>query len=685
METHGDYELLSVLAEGGMGTVHRARQVSLDRIVALKVMRPDTAFGDARQLLARFERERQLHASLDHPRLVKILDAGVLPVGPYFSMEMLDGPTLDDLLAQSGKLDGATVRRHMVDIASGLAYLHGRSVLHRDLKPSNVLIDRRLGLKILDFGLARDESMTHFTSAGEIVGTVEYLAPECFTDRESSRATDVYALGMIGYELITGRTPYPVEPIQAHILAKVRGDLPPLESFAPDAPPHLVEAIRGLLEKEPSARWTLEQFLDHVRAGADGERDGSGEPLHLPRIESKRSTVMTPSAGAGGRASHPAPVAGSGARRAVGAAALALLGLGLIASTMRGRSPAPAEDPAPAPSSSATSPEPSVAASRSSPQAALSALRDWHSRIYQALPEEKIDGRHWIRLLLALARATRALPSLDSLADPLEKPGPDTREAARRALATLGGAIGRGEVAEALATAPRLLDARTAEIDASDRWMILECLVPFRLLSLCLEHHEVTEVTLPVREWSGQLHAPGGPHPRVDPRQGWQQIRAYVYPAWMPSAHLSQIGLMHVGVNTQGAHDRDLLTGSTVRPQRMKTHLEIPLEVPSCPGGADCLLDVRVPPVHESHGPDRRPELIWLQVGNHHPLLWSIDDERPCNIPTEKPYLRLRQRLPAMPAGPVTVTLARESFAVIAHTGDDATPLNVGWLRLLCF
>ncbi len=204
----GHYELIDEVARGGMGIVYRARDTRSGEVLALKVM---IEADDDEVRLQRFEREAQLAACLDHPNIVRIHDAGRVEGMPYFTMDLVDGDSLDDLLERSEGLPRDLALRALAQTALAMEHAHARGIVHRDLKPGNILIERRTGTaRVTDFGLARDlQRGTRLTQIGQAVGTPYYMAPEQVRgERDVDGRCDVYALGVILYEVLTGDVPF---------------------------------------------------------------------------------------------------------------------------------------------------------------------------------------------------------------------------------------------------------------------------------------------------------------------------------------------------------------------------------------------------------------------------------------------------------------------------------------------
>ena len=210
MTIEGKYRVDALIGRGGMGAVYRARDLRLDRDVAVKVVRGElVASPEARD---RFQREAQLAARLQHPAIVTVFDYGTLPDGAaYLVMEYVRGEDLRARLSK-GPLPAADAIALLADIAEGVEAAHRESVLHRDLKPENVLLPARGGPKVLDFGVAK--SMPHagqdatLTASGTIVGTPAYMAPEQIRGERVDARTDIFSLSVICYEMLTGRLPF---------------------------------------------------------------------------------------------------------------------------------------------------------------------------------------------------------------------------------------------------------------------------------------------------------------------------------------------------------------------------------------------------------------------------------------------------------------------------------------------
>jgi serine/threonine-protein kinase len=257
----GDYELIEELARGGMGVIYKARQGSLNRIVALKMILRGRLATPADVL--RFRREAEAAANLQHPNIVAIHEIGQHEGQHYFSMDYVAGRNLADLM--DGKpLPAQQAARYVRIIAEAVHFAHRRGTLHRDLKPQNVLIDEHDRPRITDFGLAKlmDEE-SQLTLSGEVMGSPSYMAPEQAAGRQEQVGpqTDVYALGAILYELLAGRPPFSAPTAMATMRQVMEAEPAPPRTFSPGVPADVETICLKCLEKIPSRRYASAQDL----------------------------------------------------------------------------------------------------------------------------------------------------------------------------------------------------------------------------------------------------------------------------------------------------------------------------------------------------------------------------------------------------------------------------------------
>ena len=298
----GAFTILEPLGAGGMGEVYRARDIRLDRQVAIKVLSSerDTAPGGRE----RFEREARAISRLSHPRICTVHDVGVADISGsdvhYLVMELLDGETLAARIAR-GPLSIEQSLAYAIDIADALIAAHAQGIVHRDLKPANVMVTST-GVKLLDFGLARlrgpepagvsaaaMSSVSGLTSEGLVFGTLPYISPEQLRGEKVDTRTDIFAFGALLYEMLTGGRPFAADSQAGLIAAILEHDAPPVSERQPLAPVSLDRIVQKCLAKNPDDRWQtardLKSELVWVREGREEGRRARGRPAAARRGE----------------------------------------------------------------------------------------------------------------------------------------------------------------------------------------------------------------------------------------------------------------------------------------------------------------------------------------------------------------------------------------------------------------
>ena len=248
----GRYRLEEVLGHGGMAIVYRAWDEELERPVAVKVLADNLARDEP--LRRRFLREARTAARLAHPNIVELYDSGEQDGRLYIVMEYLKGETLAEILGRRRTLPAAEATPLTLQICAGLEHAHSRGIVHRDVKPQNLLVQGDGTLKIADFGIAKPDGATTLTEAGGIIGTAAYLAPEQLAGDRITPATDIYALGAVVYEMLTGRTPHAVETITQLISRPQDEPIPPVRELAPEVSPELESVVMRCLARLPRYR-----------------------------------------------------------------------------------------------------------------------------------------------------------------------------------------------------------------------------------------------------------------------------------------------------------------------------------------------------------------------------------------------------------------------------------------------
>jgi eukaryotic-like serine/threonine-protein kinase len=282
----GRYRLGRSLGRGGMATVHLARDETLGRDVAIK--RLSEALSGDEVFRERFMREARTAASLSHPNIVGVFDVGEEGGIPYIVMECVEGWTLAELLAENGPLDPDRTVDLILQACAGLEHAHAAGLVHRDIKPQNLLVRDDDTLKIVDFGIARPVDGTQLTLAGTILGTAAYLAPEQALGERVTAAADLYSLGAVTYELLSGRPPYEFESLAELPVKQREGPPPPIDGVSEE----LQDAVRRCLAPDPANRPASAAALAHELAQASPE--APTEPLTAAEVTAATEVISPP-------------------------------------------------------------------------------------------------------------------------------------------------------------------------------------------------------------------------------------------------------------------------------------------------------------------------------------------------------------------------------------------------------
>jgi serine/threonine-protein kinase len=259
------YELEELVDHGGMSSVYRGHDRLLERNVALKVLHAH--FVDDPEYVERFRREARAVAQLSHPNIVTVIDRGSSDGHQFIVFEYVDGENLKQLLERTGPLPTDRALELGVEIADALAFAHAHDLVHRDVKPQNVLIDASGDAKVTDFGIARSLDVERgVTQTGTVLGTSNYLSPEQAEGRQVTPATDIYSLGVVLYELLTGDVPFRGDNLVVVAMKHVTEQPPSLLDSRPDVPPRLARAIERALAKDPDDRFpSMDAFANELR------------------------------------------------------------------------------------------------------------------------------------------------------------------------------------------------------------------------------------------------------------------------------------------------------------------------------------------------------------------------------------------------------------------------------------
>lgn len=363
----GRYELRGVLGRGGMAEVRDGWDRRLNRPVAVKLMHPSIgADADQRQ---RFKCEARSAAALNHPHVVAVHDYGDHDGTPFIVMERLPGRTLADAIAR-GPMPPTQVRKVLDDVLAALAAAHAAGFLHRDIKPANILFTELGDAKVADFGIAKSGDTVQ-TMSGQVFGTMAYLSPERIAGRPATASDDLYAVGVVGYEALTGRRLFPQENLAQLARAVCEQPIVPLAQLRPDVDPALATTIERAMSRDPQWRFTDARAMRDALAGlvpvGAAPRAGAGMAPVVPAVPVRPPTrVLTGSVPPGMMLGGPPPVPGPPVpvRRYAGLLAVAAVlvavvaGLAvLVARSSAESTPTPATTPAP---TSTSVPAPSV-------------------------------------------------------------------------------------------------------------------------------------------------------------------------------------------------------------------------------------------------------------------------------------------------------------------------------------
>ncbi len=282
----GRYQVVRKIAEGGMGVVYFAKNVRLDVDAALKVLHPDLARN--KKFLSRFENEAKTVVRLRHQNIVQVFDTGPIRDTYYIAMEFIQGEDLVDIIEKRGKLPLEEAFYIAVQAAQGLAYAHERGILHRDIKPANIIIEPSGRTVITDFGIARSAKAKSDTTIGSVVGTPEYMSLEQLKGMDIDARADIYSLGVVLYEMLTGVSPFRAEESVSAIAKVLSETAPPIEELRPDLPEWAVAIVKKAMAKERKERFgSAEELIAQI------SHHMADSSFIIPKVSLTRKTRST--------------------------------------------------------------------------------------------------------------------------------------------------------------------------------------------------------------------------------------------------------------------------------------------------------------------------------------------------------------------------------------------------------
>lgn len=288
----GPFEVGDRIGVGGMGIVYRAIYTKNGARVALKILSPDVS--DSESLQRRFEREISILKKLQHPHIVRYYGGGKFGSQRFYAMELVEGGSIEAYLKKKGRLSWEEALDIAMQVAKALEHAHAAGVIHRDLKPANLLMNSANVVKLTDFGIARDTTATAITAAGKTVGTYAYMAPEQIRGKPPvDKKTDLYALGCVLFEMISGETPFTSENQGEMLMQHLQEDPPRITSLVPDCPIFLEDLIFQLLEKDPADRvfdaLALQSEIEGVKTKVMEQRSVAAQTLASASAKTEKS------------------------------------------------------------------------------------------------------------------------------------------------------------------------------------------------------------------------------------------------------------------------------------------------------------------------------------------------------------------------------------------------------------
>ena len=283
------YEIVQMLGEGGMGAVYKAMDRELERMVALKIIKPELAVQE--DILARFKQELILARRITHKNVIRIFDLGDADGIKFITMEFIEGKDLSSLIKQKGRLTFPECAETMSQVCTALEAAHSEGVVHRDLKPQNIMVDKNNRVTVMDFGIARSMEQGGMTNTGALIGTPDYMSPEQVMGEKVDARSDLFTLGVIFYQLLIGKLPYQADTVQAAMYKRTKEIPRPPREVDPEVPEMLSAITAKCLQLDPADRY---QSASEMQQDIDSWRGGSTKRIDVPAAVTTPATVVMP-------------------------------------------------------------------------------------------------------------------------------------------------------------------------------------------------------------------------------------------------------------------------------------------------------------------------------------------------------------------------------------------------------
>lgn len=297
--TLGDYDIYGELGRGGMAAVYLAHDLALDRKVAIKTMLPELVSKEG--MVARFKREAQTAAALSHPHIIQIFTVRETKQLCFFVMKFIEGRSLESVIGDKGKVPLEMTQTILGQVGSALDYAHRKKVVHRDIKPANIMIDEDGWAIVTDFGIAKVQEAQNLTATGTAIGTPHYMSPEQFHNKAVTGASDQYSLGVVLYEMLSGKKPFD-GGTYAEIITQHLFEAPPdITTIVPDLPPHVNDVVKKMMAKDPNDRFPDLDTAIHALGAPPSKKEGDAVRTQMislaksgPQKKIRASVPMSP-------------------------------------------------------------------------------------------------------------------------------------------------------------------------------------------------------------------------------------------------------------------------------------------------------------------------------------------------------------------------------------------------------